>query len=195
MSPVETSTGFRAAILAVVLFLVLFGYDVLFEVFASGRTPGKRITGLRVVRTGGEPVGFLTSSIRNLMRLVDILPSFYVVGGISVLASSRNQRLGDMAAGTLVVRERRGDAKLARLQALPTPAYDSVPWDVSGVTAEELAIVRSFLHRRQTLDDGARSDLARELAARLRPRVTGAFDELGDEVFLQRLAAAKAARV
>lgn len=150
---------------------------------------------LLVVRTGGEPVGFLTSSIRNLMRLVDILPSFYVVGGISVLVSSRNQRLGDIAAGTLVVRERRGDAKLARLETTTTPAYDSATWDVSGVTAEELAIVRSFLHRRQTLDDGARSELARELAARLRPRVTGAFDELGDEVFLQRLAAAKAARV
>src|SRR5689334_9091338 len=61
-------------------FLVFFGYDILFEVLASGRTPGKRVVGLRVVRVGGGPVTFLTSATRNILRLVDMLPTAYAVG-------------------------------------------------------------------------------------------------------------------
>src|SRR5918996_1968770 len=80
-------SGVGAAVFAIVFFLVIAGYDILFEVLASGRTPGKRWTGLRVVRTGGQPVGFLTSSIRNLMRLVDFLPFSYLVGIVAILAT------------------------------------------------------------------------------------------------------------
>ncbi len=98
--------GALIAVVLVALFFVAFGYDVAFETLASGRTPGKRWTGLRVVRTSGAPVGFLTSVVRNLMRLVDMLSTFYVVGIVAVLVSKNNQRLGDMAAGTVVVRER-----------------------------------------------------------------------------------------
>ena len=66
--------------LSIVFFLVFFGYDVLFEVRSRGRTPGKRWTGLRVVRTGGQPVTFVPSCVRNVMRLVDILPPAAVRG-------------------------------------------------------------------------------------------------------------------
>ena len=94
------------AAFVVLVFAVQLLYDVSFETLASGRTPGKRWTGLRVVRLDGAPVGFVTSAVRNLLRIVDVLPGFYGVGLVAVLASRRNQRLGDMAAGTLVVRER-----------------------------------------------------------------------------------------
>ncbi len=96
-----------AAIYVVVVFLFFWGYDVAFEVLASGRTPGKRWNGLQVVRSGGQPITFLPSATRNLLRLIDWLPSLYLVGIVSILASAKNQRVGDILAGTVVVRERR----------------------------------------------------------------------------------------
>ena len=92
-------SGWANAGFAIIFFLVFFGYDVLFEVRARGRTPGKRWTGLRVVRTSGQPVTFVPSSIRNVMRLVDMLPAppLYAVGMASIFVTGKNQRLGDLA--------------------------------------------------------------------------------------------------
>ena len=189
-------SGLGGGIFALVLFFVIFGYDVLFEVFASGRTPGKRATGIRVVQSGGEPVGFLTSAIRNALRLVDFLPFMYAVGIVSILATRRNQRLGDLAAGTLIVRERRHERRAAaagrgRSGGGEADAYAA--WDVSAITAEEHAAVRSFLERRAELDDAARADVARALAEALRAKVVAAQDA-GDEAFLETVAAVKARR-
>ena len=184
--------GFGDAAAAIISFVVVLGYDVVFEVFASGRTPGKRLNGLRVVRSGGEPVGFLTSALRNVLRLVDFLPFAYVIGAVSILWTRRNQRLGDLAAGTLVVRERvakRTDAPAARHQPIET-----MTWDTSAVTAEEIAAVRRFLERRTQIEHQARLELGRTLAERLRPKVGGVTGDLTAEHFLALLASAKAAR-
>ncbi|HTC81567.1 MAG TPA: RDD family protein [Acidimicrobiia bacterium] len=187
--------GFLLAGLVVASFLVWFGYDVAFETLASGRTPGKRAAGLRVVRLGGEPVGFLASAVRNLLRLVDSLPGLYAVGALSVLFSRRNQRLGDLAAGTLVVRERRAPLPVTRPFGPDFAVADRyAAWDVSGVTSFELVTVRRFLERRWQLDPAARGRLGWELAERLRPKVAGAPADLHPEHFLEALAEAKAAR-
>ncbi len=183
--------GWGAAFVTVAWFLVLFGYDVLFEVAAGGRTPGKRWTGGRGVDRAGGPVRFVPSVIRNLLRLIDILPGFYLVGAIAVVVSARNQRLGDMAAGTLVIRERR-NAPPARWVAPATE--DTAGWDVAQVTAEELATVRRFLERRRELLAPARTRLAGQLAGRLRPKVVGPGADVDDERFLELVAAAKAER-
>jgi len=198
--------GALVVIISIVLvFAVQLGYHIVFETFASGRTPGKRMTGLRVVRSDGGPVGFVGSSVRNLVRLLDALPGTYIVGVIAVLASSRHQRLGDMAAGTLVVRERSGGGRGRRRRA---PAVTGVAprgaagddvgpfatWDVSAVTAEEVGTVRRFLVRRDELESAARARIAEQLAARLRPKVAGGPDEPEPERFLESLVAAKAAR-
>jgi uncharacterized RDD family membrane protein YckC len=190
----DWTSGVGAAVLTVVGFLIFFGYHVVFEVLASGRTLGKRWNGLRVVRLGGYPIGFTASAIRNLLRLVDFLPSAYLVGCVSVLLTERNQRLGDLAAGTLVVRERRGVALAAPRPAAPSPERPYSGWDVSRITPEELAAVRSFLERRETLDATVRRQLAHTLAERLRPKVTGAPAELGGERFLEPLVVAKMQR-
>jgi uncharacterized RDD family membrane protein YckC len=192
----SVGTGWGAAVFSVVFFLVILGYDILFEVLASGRTPGKRWTGLRVVRTGGQPVRFLTSAIRNLLRLVDFLPFLYLTGSVSILATRRNQRLGDLAADTLVVRERGGvDVTARRPFVAQTGELDvELAWDVSAITVEELSAVRSFLERRGQLTPDARVQLARTLAGRLRGKVAGAAMPEADERFLERLAAVKAAR-
>ena len=199
-------SGVATAVFLVLIFAVWFGYDVLFEVLAGGRTPGKRACGLRVVRTGGEPVGFRTSAIRNLFRVIDGPATSYIVGMVAIIASKRNQRLGDMAAGTLVVREPAAGAGAPRTawERVPEPPpapwtrpaeYEDVPQlDVSAISQEELAAVRQFLERRWQLEPGPRQQLAWQLAEGLRPKVAGVPQELGGEPLLEQLAAAKAAR-
>jgi hypothetical protein len=110
---------------------------------------------------------------------------------ISVLASRNNQRLGDLAAGTLVVRE------ATAVPVAPPPLRQIEPeryatWDVSGVGDVEAGAVRSFLERRTQLQPGPRRALAQQLAQQLRPRVAGARPGLDDETFLEYFAAAKA---
>jgi uncharacterized RDD family membrane protein YckC len=193
---VDAPGGVLAAGLVVAAFLVQFGYDVLFETLGSGRTPGKRWTGLRVVMKSGGPVGFVASSVRNILRIVDALPGFYLVAILSVLFTSNNQRLGDLAAGTLVVRERRQARALppsADSPARPTDA-DAGLWDVSAVSADEVATVRRFLERRATLTPDARERLAHEMATRLAPKVAGPPRHWQAEAFLEYLVSAKGAR-
>jgi uncharacterized RDD family membrane protein YckC len=192
--------GVGPGLFAIAVFAAFFVYDVSFEVLAGGRTPGKRWTGLRVVRSGGQPVGFVASAIRNVLRLVDFLPSVYLIGIASILVTKRNQRLGDLAADTVVARAPRKTVRVAEPQDSRPLSRALAAWDVSGVTGEELATVRAFLERRSSLDWGARRELARTMAERLRPRVGGvsetdpAADARDDEVFLERLARVKAAR-
>jgi uncharacterized RDD family membrane protein YckC len=185
-----------SAVFAIVFFVVLFVYDVAFEVLASGRTLGKRWNGLRVVRVGGQPIGFLSSVIRNLMRVIDILPGFYLVGMTSVLLTRKNQRLGDIVAGTVVVRERRAAPQApGQLGRAPGPPPDTAAaWDTSAITSEELGAVRGFLERRQGIDPAARRSLAATLEARLRPKVAGVPEDVRGERFLELLVAVKSSR-
>jgi len=110
-------TGWLAIVpVAGLSFLV---YNVAFEVLGGGRTPGKRMSGLRVVRCSGRPVDFRASMIRNVVRLVDGVTFTYLPTMVSIVATRRNQRLGDLAADTVVIRERRGTD---RVQTAPAPA-------------------------------------------------------------------------
>ena len=192
--------------------LVLYAYDVVFETFANGRTPGKMAARLRVVRVGGEPIDFMSSAIRNVLRLIDGLPLSYVPGVISILATRRNQRLGDLAAGTIVIHEEPVTAPMGRPPPppafapprgawggvpppAPPPAWGAGPiWDVSQVSLEEVAAVRSFLERRWQLEHAARGRLALQLADALWPKVAGAAPGLPPEQFLEQLAMQKAQR-
>ena len=199
VSGVNLDEGLSVAGWSIVVFLLLFGYDVGFEVLARGRTPGKRITGLRVMRAGGQPVGLITSAIRNVLRLVDILPFLYGVGVVVIFVTGRNQRLGDLVAGTVVVRERLGGrgeegpgVDLANLVGRYRHVAETV--DVSAITAEEVTTVRRFLDRRQALTDGAADRLAAEMAQRLAPRVGGAPAQMAPESLLELVVAAKAIR-
>ena len=144
-------------------------------------------------RAGGRPVDFRSSAVRNLLRIVDILPSAYFIAIVTIFLTKRNQRLGDLAAGTLVIRERHAADSLAA----PTPPEISLAGypaaDLSAVTGEDLATVRSFLARRHQLEPGPRSDLAHQLFHRLRPKIHGGPEHVPPEPFLEWLAAAKAA--
>jgi uncharacterized RDD family membrane protein YckC len=178
--------------------LISVAYHVAFEVLAGGRTPGKRRNDLRVVMEGGEPIGLRASAVRNLVRLLEGLPLWYAPAIVSILVTRRNQRLGDLAANTLVVREplaRRRRRRKPPPEPPPlSPALRFADWDVSAVTQEDLVAVRTFLARRASFTPAARDGLARELAGRLGAKVSGQPGGLPPELLLEGIAAAKAAR-
>jgi len=184
------------AIVALAVFALLFVYPVAFELAAGGRTPGKRWSSLRVVCDDGSPLTFRSSALRNVLRLVDILPGLYLVGAIAIFATRANQRLGDLAAGTLVVREPRASAVVAQAAEPVEPAEpgELPAWDVSGLRDAELAALRRFLERRHALDAVPRNLLARDLATRLRPSVGGVGTDLAPERFLELIAALRRIR-
>jgi len=185
------SSSLSAAFWVLGFFAVFWGYDVAFEVLNSGRTPGKAANGLRVVRESGAPVTFGPSAVRNVIRIIDLLPGTYLVGITSILVTKRNQRVGDLAAGTLVIREARRLPPEVRV----SPSVEAPTWDTSAVGRQDLDTVAAFLARRHELEAGARIQIAAELAGRLRPKVGGAIARDGDEMFLERLVAAKRGRL
>ena len=171
--------------------LITIGYFVAFEVFNDGRTPGKSMFSLRVVGIDGEPVGFGPSVVRNLLRLVDLFPALPILGAISILASDRNQRLGDLAARTIVIRDtKRG----AHEPSLPGLDPETTTWDVSGVDTDDLELARRFLARRADLTEAKRTEFAGQIAERLRRKVPGAGQGASDEWLVEQVVAAKVAR-
>ncbi len=184
-------------------FLALFAYDIAFEVWAAGRTPGKRWNGLRVLMLGGEPVTFGPSAVRNLMRVIDIWATAMIAGSVSIIVTKRNQRLGDLAGGTIVVRERRANTVRfgeSRNQAAPSGDTDArsptvpIGIDVTAITAAELSAVRDFLARRDRLSRHARTRVAGTLAGTLATKVGGLPPGgLAPEHLLETIAAAKSA--
>jgi uncharacterized RDD family membrane protein YckC len=192
---IATDLGLEAwafAIFVPTIFLIEVGYDVVFETLNSGRTPGKQLNGLRVLRLDGRVVDFRTSAVRNVLRLIDGALTLYIAGSIAILATERNQRLGDLAAGTVVIRERRSAAAAAQhRQNLFMPPASLASWDVSAVTFEEIAAVRGFLDRRHTLEGVHRERIAMELAIRIGTKVVGATGQIHPEAFLEAIRTAK----
>ena len=201
-----------AAAKAVLGFIVLFFLPIAYDMLDQGRGPGKRIIGLRVVTLNGGPISFRASAIRNLLRFVDFLPSGYLVGMTAVFTTNTAQRLGDIAAGTVVSfvpgrtrKKKKNEAKRSDGVAAwnePVAAFMTNGADVTTARAidavlvsnAEVGLVQSFLTRRRTLPEPARARLAAEIAGRLRPKVMGVPAELSDEEFLELLATAKSIR-
>ena len=112
------------ALLVILVFVLMSGYFALFEWLWHGQTPGKRWMKLRVIREDGRPIGFFEAIVRNLLREFDVLPfPFYSIGLISVFSTQRDQRVGDLVAGTVVVREREAEAP-AFAEVFASPVSD-----------------------------------------------------------------------
>ena len=172
------------ALLVIFVFVLMSGYFALFEWIWRGQTPGKRWLKLRVIREDGRPIGFFEAMVRNLLRNFDVMPTpFYSIGLISVFATERDQRVGDLVAGTVVVREREAEApEFAEVFASPVsdPALRR-SWkpvlftaDVNLLTETEIQVVESFLRRRWDLKDYPRQWMAWRVAMpilfKLRPQ-------------------------
>lgn len=148
-------------------FLLAVAYDVYFEVRHNGQTPGKRQAGIRVIRDGGAPVDFRSSCVRNLLSIADLLPAFYLLGGFFVLVTRRHQRLGDMAAGTLVIRERAEklpDDVGEAVDQLASPEHAFTGTQLATCAGDDRHILRSFFQRYHELDALHRHQLACRLA-------------------------------
>jgi uncharacterized RDD family membrane protein YckC len=172
------------AIIVGVVFALFFGYFIAFEAFWNGQTPGKKLLGIRVVRDGGYPVDFGASLVRNLIRVAEFLLTGYALSAISATVSPENKRLGDIAAGTIVVRDAR--LKLPSLDALrgtSDPVYGATAF----LSGDERALVKRFLERRDELNAVKRQELAQQLASRVRSRVPADLQRLPDEALLERL--------
>ncbi len=173
------------AVAVVAGFLLFFGYFIVFEWRWQGRTPGKRLVGIRVVRDGGFPLDFTSSVIRNVVRLVEVGLGFYALSALATLLSPANRRFGDMAAGTIVVR----DVRFERAAAVP--AYEQEPDDplVADLTSAERDLVRRYVKRRGSLSLRHRATVAADIAAAVRPRLSTPFPHLDDDDLLVHLAA------
>ncbi|HVF75265.1 MAG TPA: RDD family protein [Acidimicrobiales bacterium] len=180
-------SGPAFAVLAVVV-----GLPLASELLFAGATPGKTLLGLRVVAGDG---GLLTAQallVRNVLRVVDALPFPYGVGLAAAVVSDRGQRLGDLAAGTVVVRQIAVDtAALAPPTATALgwaasrTTVDPRIWDTAGLADDDLRAVRRFLERRATLPPGLRTWAADELARRVGPKLVGAPTDLPSEALLE----------
>jgi uncharacterized RDD family membrane protein YckC len=172
-----------AALVIIGGFLIFYGYFMAFEAFWNGQTPGKRVVGLRVLSVTGRPLHVGEAILRNLLRVVDSLPGVYAVGIVSVLVSQRSQRLGDLAAGTVVVHEKMLTAPVMTLAAVPPTAA----WTGGGLTDAELTLVETFLQRRPELDVDVRATRAAAIASHLRARLGAAAPTLADEPLIEAL--------
>ncbi len=146
-----------SGLLLIFYFLLEWFYPVVFEVMFNGQTPGKKQMQLAVVNDDGTPVGFSASLIRNLLRFVDLLPFAYIAGLISMVVNGQCKRIGDLAAGTIVVHlhEKR------RMPTLDTQEKRAVPSDF---TTEEQRALLDFTERSTQLSPQRQEELAEVLS-------------------------------
>ena len=169
--------------------LVTKGYFILFEYLWNGSTPGKRSQEIRVIRKDGRPISFVAAVIRNILRAVDILGEIYPLGLVVMFIDSRNRRLGDLAAGTLVVREAEPKPSVV---CTPVEESDTGDTEIRNValemTMEDYDLVRKFLARRDSLDADYRRDLAIQILERVSRRSVSIGEQSSDpEAFLEKL--------
>jgi len=185
-SAFSTAPKWVYAVMIIVLFLILTGYFAFFEWLWSGQTPGKRWLKLRVIREDGRPITFWEASVRNLIRSFDMMPApFYSIGLISVFSTTRDQRVGDMVAGTVVVRERETEAP-AFAEVFASPVSDpalrrsfkpvNFTGDLNSLTESEIQVVETFLRRRWDLADVPRQWMAWRVSLPILYKIRPAYD-------------------
>src|SRR6059058_523592 len=173
-----------AVLTVLALFLVFWCYFLLFEALNHGRTPGKRLMGIRVVMDTGHPITFAAAAVRNLIRIVDALP-FGMVGLAFVLFHPQNKRLGDIVAGTVVARDRPEDVQLGGVSADREPGAEPLETGPPELSDEEFRLLDQYLERLERLDGTLRRRFTADLAARFAPRFPRR--DADPEAFLVRL--------
>lgn len=157
-------------VLLLALFLIQFGYFLFFEIFLNGATPGKRLFHLRVIKDNGYPLSPMDAIIRNMVRVIDFFPFAYGVGVIVMFSNTRAKRLGDYAAGTIVVKMR-DEVRLHHL----TPVTNVAPPSAEAQTQTrqlneaDIALAENFLNRRAQMTNPSKMtlDIAQRLATKM----------------------------
>lgn len=174
----ESASGLTIGlVLLVSSFLLLCAYHIVFETLWNGQTPGKRLLGLRMMEVNGRPIGFNASAIRNLLRIVDFMPSGYAIGFVTMFFDKRSRRLGDIAAGCIAVRQR----SVVTLDTLATPVDTHRPVvpaagritipNLRALQRNDYDLIEEYLRRRAMLAPDARRRLAGQLVEGLQQRL------------------------
>lgn len=177
------------ALMIIVLFLIFAGYFIFFEWLWNGQTPGKRLLKLRVIRDDGRPITLWEALARNLLRIFDAVPGFvlpvYSVGLITIFLSGRDQRIGDMFAGTVVVRERTDEAPTFK-ETFSNPVADAAfrrvqkltvfQANINSITESEIEVAENFLRRRWDLTERQRLWMAWRVALPLMYKIKPNYD-------------------
>jgi uncharacterized membrane protein SpoIIM required for sporulation len=159
------------AIVTLIQFVIIWGYYVFFEALSDGQTPGKKAMKMRVVMDGGYSIPFSASAVRNIVRLIDIQPAFFgAVGIVSIAASRTGKRIGDMVAGTMVVKER--PLPLHTSAHRPT-SHDEAAMATSVLSDSEYDVLSRFMKRRNDITADDRNRLSAQLSERFRSRLAG----------------------
>ncbi len=162
------------AVLTILSFITTVTYPIVFELRGNGQTPGKKISGLRVIRDGGYPIDLQSSIVRNIVRIADIMPGAYGVGLISLFFNSQNKRLGDIAAGTVVIKDRASGDVLTTFVQPNNPAaetYLSYIQSLDGITQSQFDLIRKFLARLPMMDIEDAAILAQNICFPILPLV------------------------
>ena len=190
----ESFGNWLAALAGIATFVLQWGYYMVFEIATNGQSPGKRALGLRVIKAQGYPISFSDSAIRNIVRIVDMLPFAYGAGLLTMLLNKNWQRLGDLAAGTLVVKEgAKASLRPEKTQAVNVKKSTFVYADwikPERVTDAELTAIQEFLSRRASLPRLRRLQLARTIGAPVAQRMADS-DQIDYDVFLEEVYALK----
>lgn len=188
--------GLMIALYALLNFAIYWGYYILFELLWNGQTPGKRIVKIRVLRLDGNPAGFSEVLLRNLVRPIDFLPGGYGLGLVVMLLNDKSRRLGDFAAGTLVIREL-ADVSLESLAAIPAGGQRTVDEalllafpHIRRLSSNDYELLQETLarFRRGRISHRAVEQLAQVLAARLEMETPQGWN--ASLKFLEQVAAA-----
>lgn len=179
----KISETWAIGIIILIVFLLMWGYFALFEAFNNGRTPGKMVAKIRVIHQSGRGITFLEALGRNLVRFIDYAPSFYAVGVVAMFVTKRHQRLGDLVAGTLVVRDRpvetspwtENTTRTFTAQAIPMAPAIAAPHlrvtlpapALAHLAPSDLEVLEGFFARRLDMDLTTRAALAARIASAL----------------------------
>lgn len=146
-------------------FCVYWGYFAIFEIIWSGRTPGKRLAGIRVIKDTGRSINAFEAIGRNVLRAIDFLPAMYAVGVVCMMLNRDSRRLGDFVAGTIVVHDKQTEEMRPTWQSDRTVTMTS--GQLRAMTADELQLIETYLHRRLDLDQRVRSNMAEQIVQRI----------------------------
>jgi len=150
------------------IFVLQNGYFMVFEGMWHGQTPGKRLAEIRVIEQNGQPIGWAAAIIRNLLRVVD---SAMFLGILFILIDKNERRLGDMAAGTIVIRERKTEISTSHI-TMVTPATADTSLDVGRVSPAEYDLLVDFLRRRDSLAKAHRPNVAQKMALHFKEKLS-----------------------
>jgi uncharacterized RDD family membrane protein YckC len=181
------SASWAPALLILFLFCIYWGYFAFFEIVWKGKTPGKRIAGIRVIKDSGRALNVYEVIGRNLLRAVDALPTLYIVGIVTMMISRKNQRLGDFLVGSIVVHDKRVEEIRPDWTSAGTTALPGT--QLSKITPDELVLIETYLQRRESLEYGVRDTTANKIATLITQKtgIERAADQSLDE-FLESIA-------